>query len=384
MNEHFDKDAKEILQKFEEGRASIEEEQLVRRWFSETNIFGNKEFMSLTEENELFNRIKASITKEEKSTKAIKLWKYGAVAATLLIAMGSLIYINVSRNFSPDMTAQVTIDDALPGQNAAILELANGDKIKLDQGKSTLDMPGVSLDQKQGLISFLVKDSTTHTLAKDEFNTVRTSVGGQYTVILPDGSLAKLNSNSSIRFANQFGDKRRIEVEGEVYFDVKRDESKKFIVYAGYQYIEVLGTQFLIKSYPEEQATSTALISGSLLVASRKKGENHYSILKPGQVARNGLNRSLSVHNTNIEKERALQKGDFYFDGENLKEILTILSRWYDVKINYEFTPSRDIRYGGVISKEKNLSAVLRLLEVKEDIQFIIRGKEVTVRKRNN
>src|SRR5690606_34680384 len=157
----------------------------------------------------------------------------------------------------------------------------------------------------------------------------------------------------------------------------RRNESARFIVDAGFQKVEVLGTQFNVKSYVDEHITTTALVSGSLKVTSTDKNDRKELILKPGDMAKNGLNSGLVLQRVKTNKVKAWQEGEFHFDGENLEEIMTILARWYDVKVVYEHKPDQDIRYGGMISRNKRLSTVLNLLGEKEKLKFEIKGKEV-------
>ncbi len=382
MNEHY-KDAKEILKRFQDGLANKDEERLISQWFEKTEIFTDSTTITKKEEEVLFQNIKKEINREHKKALTLKVWKYSAAVALFTFSFGMAWYFVNKDKLVQETFIQHIPGDALPSKNTATLELSNGKIVELSDSKSIdISIPGIQLDKQHGVISFVPTDGTDQ---DDEisYSTIKTKNGTQYNVVLPDGSLVKLSANSSIRFPNRFEDKRRVEVKGEAYFDVKRDATKKFIVYTDNQFIEVLGTQFNIKAYDDEKVTTTALISGSLLVASRIKGFAQYTILKPGQIAVNGPNRALSVHNTHIEKEKALQRGDFHFDGETLPEILTILSRWYDVSFIYEVSPSRVIRYGGVISRDKNLSSVLKLLEDREKLEFVIKGKEVVVKKRN-
>lgn len=381
MKENNRNKAKLLLERYCNGRATSEEEKIIQNWFAGFKNTDQLEELPTGIPEEVYSRVLGQIQARTKKRRFVRIWKYAAAAAVILaVGVSVLLYLNDLSSL--DLQGKYALeDDVLPGGNVATLILEDGSILKLDAGvENEYQIEGVQIDQSQGVISF-VDNALDQRVPSTHYNTIRTENGGQYTVILPDGSTVKLNANSSLRFPTAFGDTRKIALEGEAYFDVKRNESSRFIVEAGFQQVEVLGTQFNIKSYAEEQVTTTALVSGSLRVISRNKNDDKALILKPGDLVKNGPNSALVLERVERNKVKAWQEGEFYFDGENLEEIMAIIARWYDVEVVYVHKPSPRAQYGGVISRNKKLSTVLSLLGEKENLKFEIKGKEVIVKK---
>jgi ferric-dicitrate binding protein FerR (iron transport regulator) len=197
-------------------------------------------------------------------------WQLAAACVVLIIlALGaSYFWLHTE----PDKSnPQTNIDkkgkeSILPGGNKAVLTLADGSEIVLDSSAGG----GLPL---QGNTKILVHNKGTlayHTnkqMGKSGpvlYNTISTPNGGQYQVILPDGTRVWLNAASSIRFPTSFEGERTVTMTGEAYFEVAHDNAHPFKVNAASLFIEVLGTHFNVKAYANEVATKTSLLSGSL------------------------------------------------------------------------------------------------------------------------
>lgn len=378
MKEDNKSQAEKLFQKFKEGKTTVEEEKLLRKWYSSfEGTESNSNFTTANSEN-LLTKIHQDIALYRKKSKVIRLYKYGIAASITLISIATAtIYFN---NVKPEgTTIELAVSPVNIDYNKAIIELTDGRKINVeDFEKLDIDLPGIEVNKNLGIISFLPNNDFNTPLT---YHTIQTPVGGEYSIVLPDGSKVKLNANSSIKFPNRFDNVREVEIQGEVYFQIHRDVHKKFIVHTNHQLLEVLGTSFNVKSYLEDNITTTTLESGRLSVQDNSK--NKTFVLSPGQSAINGDRISLYVKGDQVEKESAWRTGEFHFDGENLEEVLSIIARWYDVKIIYQCKPSKDASYGGIISRDKDLPTVLSLLEGKENLKFEISGKEVFVRKAN-
>lgn len=380
MDENFRNKAASILKKFQIGTATKEEQHMVKTWFEQNQMFPtNNEEISYDKER-LYQKIVKEIEKDNVKIIQWKRWLLPSVAAILLVfAAGIYQFLNNEPTISKIATRPLP-NDVLPGRNQATLVLPDGREIELtEENKNLKELTGLNVDFKAGKIFIvpLENGNVTGTIIQS----IKTPNAGQYTVVLPDESEVKLNANSIIYFPERFTDERRVTLSGEAFFRVKRDVHRKFIVNAGFQEVEVLGTEFNVKSYPEESKTITALVSGRLKVKSKLENDHNEFILNPGDMAINGKGKKLIVQVSDINKERAWQSGEFYFDGDNLEEVLAIISRWYDVKFVYDFEPSETSSYGGIISRNKKLSTVLELLEEKENLKFEIKGKEVHIKK---
>lgn len=383
MNKNVKIKAEKIIKNFQEGKSSAEEQKILRDWLAHRPSKKDLITLNNVEKAQLLSKINAEIDHTKIRGFRRRLWKYSAAAAVLVASVSILFYSTMYQDSPEAMLTEIEqFPEIFPGTDEAILELSDGRKIILNPSNVYLEkLEGLNVNIVNGVISFEGMQLSENSAEKAEETIIKTKNGGQYTVVLPDGTMAKLNSNSSLSFASDFPEKRFAKVVGEVYFDVKRDDKHQFTIEAGHQIIKVLGTQFNIKSYSEEQVTTTSLISGSLSVRSSTTSNGKYHILKPGETAKNGSNLKLTVFESLPAKEIAWSKGSFYFDGETVEEVLTVLARWYDIQVKYEYVPSDDMRFGGIISREKKLSSVLSLLEDQTGLKIQVQGREVIVQK---
>jgi ferric-dicitrate binding protein FerR (iron transport regulator) len=224
------------------------------------------------------------------------------------------------------------------------------------------------------------------------YNTVSTPRGGQYQVVLADGSKVYLNAASSIRFPAAFtGNERRVEITGEAFFEVtKRSLPSKgkmpFIVTivqpsGSVAEVEVLGTTFNINSYANEPEIRTTLVEGSVKVSSMVNGQS--SMLQPGQQASIlGLSKSqpshpIPIQTVDVSQETAWVKGLFFFNRSDIKTVFRQLERWYDIEVVYEGAVPDDT-FSGKIQRNLPLSRVLKYLE-KGNIHYQLYGKKLVI-----
>jgi transmembrane sensor len=270
-------------------------------------------------------------------------------------------------------------NDVRPGGDKAILTLANGSSIALDSsGKGLLARQGNAsvVKTNNGQLSYVVDRAVE---APVSYNTISTPRGGQYEVVLPDGSKAWLNAASSLRFPTAFtGRERRVELTGEGYFEIAKDASRPFKVAitgrAGAPEIEVLGTEFNVMAYADETSVNTTLVSGSV----KLKNADQAWLLKPGQQARLKTDGAVNLdESADVDAATAWKNGRFELNG-NIKDVMRQIARWYDVQVKYEGNVS-DKALGGAISRKANVSEILKIFEMTGSIHFIIDGKTITV-----
>jgi hypothetical protein len=307
-------------------------------------------------------------------------WFKISAAVLLILFVSSLVYWStmylkrdksLANNVLPN-TIQTSIK---PGTNRAILTLGDGRTIELDSLKNGDIVSGNSKIIKQG--ASLVYDGSqlpTRGTAVG-FNTLSTPRGGQYKIVLPDGSKVWLNASSSLHFPTAFtGNARDVELIGEGYFEIAENKEKPFHVNVNGMQIEVLGTRFNVNAYANENAIKTSLLSGSVKI----KTGNTSSLLKPGQqgvVKKDADN--IEVAKVDVNEAIAWKNGLFQFDNADIKNIMRQISRWYDVEVEYE-GKIPDRRFEGKITREAQLSDVLKILEL-SGIKFSIQGKEIIV-----
>jgi len=306
--------------------------------------------------------------------------KWVAAAAMLLLFISAVLLLN-KNSISPAKTSLQTAtqhNQIKPGLNQATLTLADGKTIALNDVKvgAVLKHGNISIKkQKNGLMQFAL--ATVNPAAQAvEFNTVSTPAGGQYQVVLPDGSKVWLNSSSSLKFPTVFtGGERRVELSGEGYFEVAKNRELPFKVKFNNQEVEVLGTHFNIMAYKEDEASRTTLLEGSVRIS--KSGVK--KILVPGdQALVTGIGSNMDIQQVNTEAVVAWKNGMFIFNNENIKTIMTQLARWYNIDVVYQGS-IKDKEYGIRMARSKSLAEILKNIELTGTIHFKTEGRRVTV-----
>jgi ferric-dicitrate binding protein FerR (iron transport regulator) len=196
---------------------------------------------------------------------------------------------------------------------------------------------------------------------------------------LSDGSRVWLNAGSSITYPVAFvGNERKVQINGEGYFEVAHNADKPFVVSKGDVSVTVLGTHFNVNAYDDESDVRVTLLEGSVEVKS-KVGSGKSKVIKPGEQAKVISNGQLTISkDVDLDEVMAWKNQQFIFERLDLASIMRQLSRWYDIEVNYEGKmPSN--KFSGIISRTRNISAVLEMLKGTGDLQFKVDGKIVTV-----
>jgi transmembrane sensor len=311
-------------------------------------------------------------------------WVKAAAAVILFIISIGSYWMLSNNNVKQELVKKEAIikPGALiyPGSNKAVLTLANGQHIILDSttnGVIALQGNSKIIKDENGLIKY--DSAGQHTVNESAFfNTVSTPNGGQYQLILPDGSKVWLNAASSIRFPARFsGSERKVEITGEVYFEVVKNAGMPFKVGVNKEEeIEVLGTHFNVTAYSDESNIRATLLEGSIKIKNREA----VNFIKPGQQAilRSNGNTDI-VNNVNLDHEIAWKNGLFDFDNDNLPDIMRRLSRWYNVEIIYSGEIPKG-HYVGAVRRQANITEVLKMLELAGDVRFSIVGNKILVK----
>ena len=263
-----------------------------------------------------------------------------------------------------------------------MLETAGGGSVNLDEASigDTIDAGSIKVCKTaDGIVSLQVlSQEMDHVSA---MHTIRTPRGGQYQIALPDGTRVWLNASSSLRFPSRFDPAlRKVYLDGEAYFEVGRllsadQKPVPFHVYSRSQKIEVLGTSFNVSNYQPGKSVTT-LVSGSVKVSPLTGGT--HAMLSPGQESRITNNKTHIV-TADAESALAWKQGDFIFNDETLGSIIEQLERWYDIEVDCP-PDYRGYRFSGAGSRSKNLSSVLKILELTGKVKFELKERRVTIR----
>lgn len=317
---------------------------------------------------ELFTAIRATIAAQEVSHRVRMRWTtYAAAAAVLFLLLGGYWYFRQTSQ-SPMVAGNSLKTDLQPGSNRALLTLADGSVVTLDTARNQVIAQGnTAIHQSHGQLEYTAEEQN----GKVSYNTLTTPRGGQFQVVLPDGTRVWLNSGSSLRYPTAFtGKERSVRLEGQAYFEVVPSAIQPFKVQVKEMDVWVLGTSFDVMAYADEKNCHTTLQDGAVKVVQGTQT----ATLQPGeQAVLQTINRQLSVHAVDVAQEIAWKSGYFEFDNEQLPTIMRQIARWYDVDISYG-TINEKRRFGGRISRNLPLSRVLHILEV-NGASFQLEGK---------
>lgn len=305
-------------------------------------------------------------------------WVQVAAAVLIICGVAGVLFKNKPNKTSAGTTSIAKVKPIVPGGNKAILTVAGGKTIVLDSaanGTIAQTNAGKVIKTKSGQIVY-DGNNATHQGNEIAYNTLSTPKGGEYQVVLPDGTKVWLDAASSIVYPTAFaGKERRVKLTGQAYFEVAKNKDKPFYVDVNQSEIRVLGTHFNISAYNDDHETTTTLLEGSVQIT-----KNHStSLLKPGQqaVINNGSDK-IVVAPANIQDVMAWKEGYFIFNDDNISGIMRKVSRWYDVSVDYKGNYD-DQQFGGTFYRSKSITELLQHLEKIGKIHFKISGRRVTV-----
>lgn len=299
-----------------------------------------------------------------------KLWRYAAVIL-ILVGIGTMFYTG-HRNTATDDTCAMQF---APGNRKAILRLSNGQEVCLTADTSCV------LTEKNGarimvggqeLITYNAEGSNHE---EPVYNTIIVPRGGEYSLVLADGSRVWLNSETELTYPAVFSkQERHLILKGEAFFEVARDSSRPFIVESRHNRVEVLGTRFNVSAYDECSLVKTTLLQGSVNISN---GQDQLK-LRPGEqgiCSENGL----ELHPVDAKMIVSWVYGTFEFENMPLGEITDQLGRWYDVDFLYMNPTLKTITFTGAATRYKDLGFMLSMLEQLSGVRFIITGKTIRV-----
>ena len=408
-----------FLEKYAENRHTEEEHQAFLRWFNSISPVEARNVMDRYQHilknsaepansdiySDLIGKIEDRIDRmeqeqvldyeDEHETDVVSLWWYFrrfAVAAVLvLIGIGSYYILMQKSKPAKNIAAQALESDAAPGGNKAMLTLADGSVINLNEAGDgqIASQSGININKVtdgQLVYGKQLEDRDGIPNKTGIYNQITTPKAGQYQIRLSDGTNVWLNSLSSIRFPAVFSaDERKVEITGEVYFEVAKVSLNKkrvpFMVVSNNQIIEVIGTHFNVNSYRDESVVKTTLLEGSVKVSTIAEGKisletvklkpGEQSIVKPKQAA-------IAVEKVDTESAVAWQKGYFKFKDTSIQEVMRQLSRWYDLDVVYSGPLPQD-QFTGYVSKKVAISSILDILEEGGGVKFKVKDKQVEV-----
>ncbi len=386
------KDFQKLLDKYIAGEASLEEEQRLLNFYGSFQKQPESDLEIDQIGDNILERIHETIYPVEEDQYSYRFYylKSVTIAAIILLAITTGIYFYSNRELAePEHFTEIDVrNDIAPGYNKAILTLADGSKISLDDAANGLlaSQGNIAITKTEnGQIVYENNhiDRTKFMANRSVTNTIQTPKGGKYQVRLPDGSKVWLNSASTLSYPTTFaGNERKVQLKGEAYFEISPNKNIPFRVQSGNQIVEVLGTHFNINSYDDEDYVKTTLLEGSVKVILNFKSDvnSNTRLLKPGEQSLTKPTRSdIRIENADTEKAIAWKNGYFKFRNTPIREIMREIERWYDVELVYEGKMPTD-EFTGFISNDVKISAVLKIMEESGGVKFTVKGKKLKVK----
>lgn len=369
-----DIDAKQLLIKYQQGTCTENELALLESWYLQYKE--EKTDLGAEMLEEARQKVWASLPVHQ-IKKSVSLWPVMSAVASIviLITVGLFFFRNEQEQLPVRRTHQVV--KIVPGGNKAVLTLADGTKISLN------DAANGQLANQSGIVVTKAKDGqliyTVNKAAGAEkqligYNTISTPRGGFYQINLPDGTKVWMNAASSLKYPTAFtGGERKVELTGEGYFEVAHQAEMPFRVATGSQVVEVLGTHFNINAYDDENDTRTTLVEGKV----RLSDGAAYTLLNPGEqgIAYKGRLRKTEVNTDDII---AWKENKFVFNNEKLGSIMRQIARWYDVEVVCP-PELEDMEFSGTMPRHRSIKQALKIMDLTESVHFKFEGRRITV-----
>lgn len=377
------------------GELTPEEKEELTKWEKESstslNIYKkisnpenkqerDKYIYSLDTESS-WKKIRQQIPYRKKTSKNLYWW-FGttAAAAILIILMNTLLQERI-----PEKNNNLPVTEIHAGSPKAVLITAEGKQFYLTEQDSSSTHQlgyGFTTHANGNVVKYSKQTELTEWNPTIRKHTIQVPRGGEYELILPDGTHVWINSDSQLSFPVQFDStKREVSLTGEAFFAVTKDK-KPFIVKINEEVeIKVLGTQFNIQAYQDENTIETTLCEGSVNVSDRK----HQVTLTPSQQAvYSKTTQNFTTSKVDTRLYTSWRKGLFVFENKPLEEIMNTLSRWYDIQVFYTNQSVKTYHFTGDLERYGDFRKTLSMIEKATSIRFIINGKNIIIEEVQN
>ena len=376
-----------IINKYLNGNSTVEEEKLLINYYE--SFQGEKEWnaeLGLEEDikyrihEKILSKIKKPIEKEPKVIQ-LNFKKYLKYAVVILIFISTGYYLTINNFFNSASNVEVRNTIKI-GSDKATLTLEDGSVVFLEKGKE-YNLTNAKSDGEKLVYLLKEDENTSPVVNKTTYNYLTVPRGGVFYVTLADGTNVWLNSESQLKYPVAFveGKTRQVElIYGEAYFDVSHsteNQGSKFKVKTKNQEIEVLGTQFNISAYRDENYIYTTLVEGKILVTNG----NQHAFLLPNQQSIVTLNtKTINVFDTDVFSAILWREGIFSFENFSLEKIAKVLSRWYDVDFIFSNAKLKNQKFSGILRKNQNIEEILKIINNTNNINYEIDNKTIVLK----
>ncbi|MDO5978232.1 FecR family protein [Flavivirga spongiicola] len=381
-----------LIAKYLVNQASFSELDELEQWLKDSD--NEKEFARFVKTNYLIEynlkKFNKDITKlklydlieqEKKVLRLKRIQKYSRyVAAAVVVGILATGYFFKDNIFSTPIEQTPTIVNTkaiVPGTDKATLTLGDGSIVVLKKGNTYQGQNANSNGEE------IIYEASKQKPTEIVYNYLTVPRGGEYYIVLSDGTRVWLNSESQLKYPESFieGETREVElVYGEAYFDVSPSTEHKgsnFKVFNRSQEVEVLGTEFNIKAYKDEVNIYTTLVEGRVVVDNGISKQN----LIPNQQSNLDLEKnSIKVTVVDVEGEISWKNGVFSFKGKSLKNIMRVISRWYDVDVIFLDKNLEELKFKGVLSKNQSIEEILSIMKSSTISDYKIKDKTIILK----
>lgn len=300
------------------------------------------------------------IDRRRKVIRLKKMLSYAAAFVLPLLIAGEIYF---SCRLSPKKESIAQVQVIHPGSAKAVLILDNGKTVELDSTNSLsiTEKDGTMIKKSDGRLSYTNTDNSR--TYQPIYNTIKIPRGGEYNLVLADGTRVYLNAMSNFKYPVTFsGRTREVELSGEAYFEVKKDASKPFIVKTSAIGIEVLGTSFNLNAYENTERVITTLVEGSVKINALKTSESR--ILVPDEQASSDVKSGKTdIKKVDVKLYTAWKSGNLTFYDSRLEDIMTTLTRWYSANVSYMDESVKDLRFSGNLNRYGDINQILDIIK---------------------
>lgn len=322
----------------------------------------------------VFARIERIVQKQRKEQLFIR---WSSVAAGIMLLLGIMGYFIYSQE---DGNEIIEIANIGPGSPKAELILPQGQVIELDSSFQEI----VFAEHQSKVASVkntLIYDAGMNVETID-FHTIRVPLGGEFNLQLSDNTRVHLNSGSSLRYPVRFaGDIREVFLTGEGFFEVTKDEERPFVVKTEEVDVRVLGTSFNVNAYPDEKVVATTLVEGKVRVG---YGSKNFDLDLGMQFVYDREDKTANVRTVDMELYTSWKDGYYYFKQESLERIMDVLAKWYNLNVFFQNPELKNMEFGGRLKRYEDISYLLEKMEETQDVQFIIHGNTIIIKRKTD
>jgi ferric-dicitrate binding protein FerR (iron transport regulator) len=327
-----------------------------------------------------WEKLYSSIRAQERQAIRLNILKYAAaIILPLMVAGGIYFYILPENNRQQIAQAQIK-----PGSSRAVLTLDDGRAVVLDNPEELAieEKDGTTIQKSEGRLDYSkpVEKKSEELL----FNTINIPRGGEYILVLSDGTKVYFNSMSNFRYPVQFtGNKREVELTGEAYFEVARSSEMTFVVKTGWVNIEVMATKFNVKAYENSGSIVATLVEGQVKIEAINNPAGS-RILKPDeQAVFDVIKNSIDVNRVDVSLFTAWKYGEFVFYNQRLEDIMETLTRWYSAKVFYMNPSVKELRFSGSLSRYGEIGPILDIIRSTGKVEVEINQNSIIFREKS-